>query len=63
MLEEGEVAAGDLIERIERDETSLSEVCRLLHLEHNDRDAMRRAAQLPKLTLEWRNSLLQRLET
>ena len=63
VLEEGEVAAGDQIERLERDESSLSvrEVCRLFHFERDDHVALRRAADLSALPIEWRDGFLERL--
>ena len=63
VLEEGEIAAGEPVERVERDESSLSvrEVCRLYHFERDDREALRRAADLSALPIEWRNGFLERL--
>ena len=63
VLEEGQIAAGDAIERLERDESSLSvrEVCRLFHFERDDHVALRRAADLAALPIEWRDGFLERL--
>jgi len=60
---EGEVAAGDAIERVARDRVGLSIalVTRLYVGEDDDRDALRRAAQAVALPASWRAHFLERL--
>ena len=62
MLEEGRVAAGDKIERIERAAGSMTvrEVFRLRHV-GGTRDEYERAAKLPALSLSWRVVFEKRL--
>jgi MOSC domain-containing protein YiiM len=65
VLEEGEVAADDDVERLEigAGQTSVREICRLLYFEKNDNAAIRSAAELADLSLDWKELLLNRWET
>jgi len=60
---EGEVAAGDAIERVARDGVGLSIalVTQLYVGEDDDRDALRRAAQAVALPASWRAHFRERL--
>jgi MOSC domain-containing protein YiiM len=63
VLEEGEVGAGDSIERVRTDPARLSarEVSRLMYLDREDLDGARRAAAVEALAAGWRRSFEERL--
>jgi MOSC domain-containing protein YiiM len=63
VVEEGEVGAGDVIERIERASERLTvlDVIRLAYLDREDREMTRKAARLPALSPEWRHRFETRL--
>lgn len=65
VVEEGEVGAGDQIERLQGGAGGISvrEVCRLLYFEKADLGAIRDAAQLADLSRDWKELFLNRLET
>lgn len=58
VLEEGELGAGDLLERIALGpgQISVRETCRLLHFERGDREGIRQVLSVPALSAEWRRS-------
>ncbi|MEM7313566.1 MAG: 3-alpha domain-containing protein [Planctomycetota bacterium] len=62
ILEEGDVAAGDEIVRVRRDDPSMtvSEVYRIMNVDKSDVEGARKAAQLPGLSMEWRERLMER---
>ena len=63
VLQEGEVAAGDVVNLLHRDEHAVS-VRELFHLENEDRhnrDLLRRALAVEALPQDWRESFLKRL--
>ena len=62
VIEEGRVAAGDTIERIERaaDSMSVRDVCHLRHA-GGTREDYARAARLPGLAASWRDAFEKRL--
>ena len=62
--EEGEVAAGDAIEPLERatHEVTVSEVTRLYARDRNDLDALRRAVEVETLPQNWRDFFRQQIE-
>ena len=63
VLEEGEVGAGDVIERVEvgQGEISVHEVWRVRHVDRHDLEGAARVARLGSLSEEWRRSLAKRL--
>ena len=65
MLAEGELAAGDAIERIESGAggVTVRETCRLLYFEKQDLQKLDEAAGLEALALSWKESLLNRIES
>jgi MOSC domain-containing protein YiiM len=58
VLEEGEVGAGDAMERVRvgPEEMTVQEVTRLLHFERGDRARLKRVLAIPALSPEWRRS-------
>ena len=56
VLEEGEVGAGDAMERVHMgpEQMSVQEVSRLLHFERGDRARVERVLAIPALSPEWR---------
>jgi MOSC domain-containing protein YiiM len=62
--EEGDVAAGDTIEPLERatHEITVSEVTRLYARDRNDLEALRRAAEVEALPRDWRDFFRQQVE-
>jgi MOSC domain-containing protein YiiM len=64
VLEEGEVSAGDVMERVLRNEQSLSvaDVTRLYLSGSDDPDLLRRAVQVEALPAGWRDYFLQELK-
>lgn len=60
---EGELAAGDSIQRIAVGEGAMTvaAVYRLMHVERSDREGIARAAALPALALDWREQFQARL--
>lgn len=62
--EEGEVAAGDAIEPLERatHEVTVSEVTRLYARDRNDLDALRRAVEVETLPQDWRDFFRRQIE-
>jgi len=65
VLEEGEVGAGDEIERVRRDPERLTvrETSHLLFFEGEDLEGARRALRVPALSPGWRESFEERLIT
>lgn len=63
VLKEGEIAAGDPIEVIGRDEhgVSVAEIVSLYTTERHNQELLRRAVQLPALPEEWRDYFGQNL--
>lgn len=63
VLEEGEIAAGDAIERVSRGEgaVSMAEAFALRHLARGDADGWRRVLAVPALAASWRKHFEQRL--
>ena len=63
--QEGEVGAGDAIELLGRDPSSLTvaDILRLYVSEEKDREALERAIELPALPEGWRNHFRKRLTT
>jgi MOSC domain-containing protein YiiM len=64
VTKEGEVAAGEPIELIGRDEhnVTVSEIVRLYARDHKDVEAMRRAIEVEALPASWRDYFLQLIE-
>ena len=62
---EGEIAVGDRIHSLSRDEgrVSVADITRLYAFERNDLDGMRRAAEVKALPDGWRDYFRGRLET
>jgi MOSC domain-containing protein YiiM len=58
VLEEGELGAGDALERLEvgPERIAVREACRLLHFDRGDHEAIRRVLSVPALSPEWRRS-------
>jgi len=58
VLEEGELGAGDALERLALGpgRIAVREACRLLHFERGDRERIRRVISVPALSAEWRRS-------
>lgn len=65
VAQEGEVEAGDSIEFLSREKSSLSisEVNKLYASEKNDRETLMRAVQIKGLSESWRRYFLERLES
>jgi MOSC domain-containing protein YiiM len=62
VVQEGEVAAGDDIEIVSRDEHRMSIVeLRRIYLANDDPIAIRRVLQLPALSADWRDQFSKRL--
>jgi MOSC domain-containing protein YiiM len=63
VLEEGEVGAGDAMERMRvgPEEMTVQEVSRLLHFERADLARVKRVLAIPALSPEWRRSFEARL--
>jgi MOSC domain-containing protein YiiM len=63
VLKEGEVAAGDLIELLDRDEhnISVSDVVDLYRGDAANQDSLRRVSELPSLPNSWREYFRKRL--
>lgn len=61
---EGEVAAGDTLELIGRDEhrVTVADITRLYAHDHSDLEAMRRAIEVEALPQSWRDYFLQLIE-
>ena len=64
VLREGEVSAGDGIERIHRDQNQItvSDIIRLYTVGQDDLEGLRRVAQLSVLPANWRERFRQRIE-
>ena len=64
VLREGEVQAGDTIERLNRDENgvSVADIIRLYAFEKDDLETLRRVVQLKTLPESWRVYFLSRLQ-
>ena len=64
VIEEGEIAAGDAIDLVDRPAGSLtvSEVFSLRHFEQGDSEKLKQAAGLPALCLSWREDFLRILD-
>jgi len=58
VLREGEVAAGDSIERLTRDphEVTVMEACRLMHFDKRNADAIRAVLNVEGLSPDWREA-------
>ena len=58
VLAEGELGAGDVLERIALGPKRIAvrEACRLLHFERGDHEGIRRILSVPALSPEWRRS-------
>jgi MOSC domain-containing protein YiiM len=56
VLEEGEVGAGDVMERLETGpgQVTVREACRLLHFDRADRAGIQRVLEVPALSPDWR---------
>lgn len=63
VLAEGTVAAGDLVERVERPHPgwTIAEANRVMHRDKDDRDAAAALAALPALSASWKATLTKRL--
>lgn len=63
VIEEGELAADDSLERVSSDPSSLTvrDVCRLAYFDRSDLDGAARAAALEKLERGWREKFEKRL--
>jgi MOSC domain-containing protein YiiM len=61
---EGEVAAGDAIERLEEDAESVTvrDIVRVHVQDKDDVETMRRALRIPILPDQWRQEFTERLE-
>jgi MOSC domain-containing protein YiiM len=64
VLKEGEVAAGDKIELLRRDDNNIkvADITRLYVNEKNNLDLMRRALKVEALAESWRGYFLHQLE-
>lgn len=64
VLQEGEIAAGDTLERVDReaDAVSLAEFWQILREHRPDRAALRRLAAIESLTPAWRSKIGERAE-
>jgi MOSC domain-containing protein YiiM/ferredoxin-NADP reductase/ferredoxin len=65
VLEEGEVAAGDAIERVAEgpERLTVADVDALLYLPHKSKDLLERALRVPALSAGWRGSFEELLAT
>jgi MOSC domain-containing protein YiiM len=63
VLREGDIGAGDPIDRIAEDENriAVADIVGLREAEAPDQDLLRRASRLPALPESWRESFRQRL--
>jgi MOSC domain-containing protein YiiM len=63
VVEEGQVAAGDPIEVLTRDEhgVSVAEIVNLYKADAANQDLLRRASELPALPADWRDHFRKRL--
>ena len=63
VLEEGEISAGDAIQRVKTDPhlVSVREMMRIMHIDREDFEVMKRAVGIPALTPGWREQLEERL--
>jgi MOSC domain-containing protein YiiM len=63
VLQEGEVGAGDAIERIEiaPEKMTIQETFHLAFRDHDDREALKRALRLRGLSPGWHNMFAERL--
>jgi MOSC domain-containing protein YiiM len=63
VLEEGQVAAGDAIQLIERDEhnVTVADVVKLYRRDATNQDILRRVSELPSLPNSWREYFRKRL--
>ena len=63
VLEEGQVGAGDAIERIETnpEQMSVRKICHLLHFDHKNMEASQQALRIKALSPGWRESFQGRL--
>jgi MOSC domain-containing protein YiiM len=63
VLEEGEVSAGDAIERVKTDPQSITvrEMMRIMHIDREDFVTMEKAIRIPALTPSWREELQERM--
>lgn len=63
VLAEGEIAAGDAIERVKIDPHGITvrETMRIMHIDREDFDAIKKALAVPALTPSWREELEDRL--
>jgi MOSC domain-containing protein YiiM len=63
VVEEGEVGAGDPIERVREDENrvAVTEMLRLIVADRADADALRRVLRVPALAAVWRQEFQERL--
>ena len=63
VLEEGEVGAGDVIERVKTDpwQMSVREICHLLYFDQRNVEGARKALRIQALSPGWRGSFEERL--
>jgi MOSC domain-containing protein YiiM len=63
VLEEGQAAAGDSVERITRDErgVTVADIVNLYKADETNQDLLRRASELPALPPFWRDHFRERL--
>ena len=63
VLAEGEVSAGDKLERVKTDARGVTvrEMMRLMHIDREDFSMIERAVNIPALTPGWRDELKERL--
>ncbi len=63
VLEEGEVGAGDVFERVRTgpERMTVREICHLLYFDPDDLEGARRALRIPALSPGWRQSFEERL--
>ncbi len=63
MLAEGEIGAGDAIERVKTDPRGVTvrEMMRLMHIDREDFSGIEKAVGIPALTPGWRDTLKERL--
>lgn len=63
VIEEGEIAAADSIERVKTDPhgVSVREMMRVMHIDREDFAAMAKAVAVPALTPSWREEMKERL--
>ena len=65
VLAEGEVGAGDAIERVKTDPRGVTvrDMMRIMHIDREDFSLMEKAVGIPALTPSWREELKARLQT